>query len=77
MAKWYVAYTDRGPSGPCGQSVECTRHHNDLYIFNDEEAARAFIDKVNNGRIGRMLQNISGAWSEDMNNVFEKTNETT
>ncbi len=66
-----VAYEDKGPSGPCGQSVECTRNHNDLYTFGDEESARAFIAKTQTGRMGRILPKIIGFWSKDMGTVIE------
>jgi hypothetical protein len=69
--KWYVAYSDKGPSGPCGQSVECTRSHHDLYIFDDEVSARDFISKVDDMmRKSRVMPKIEGMWSEEMNNVF-------
>ena len=70
MSKCYVAYEDKGPSGPCGQSVECTRHHNDLYIFDDEESARLFISKVKGPQRSRVMPKIIGFWSEDMENVI-------
>ena len=69
MGKCYVAYEDKGPSGPCGQSVECTRYHNDLYIFDDEESARAFIAKAR-PNTSRVVPKIIGFWSEDMENVI-------
>jgi len=69
MNKYYVAYKDRGPSRPCGQSVECTRPHNDLYIFDDEESARLFITKVQERIISRLSPKIVGFWSIDMGNV--------
>ncbi len=69
---FYVAYEDKGPSGPCGQSVECTRHHNDLYIFDDEESARMFISKAR-PNTSRVMPKITGFWSEDMGNVIATT----
>lgn len=74
MSKWYVAYEDKGPSGPCGQITSVTRTHNDLYIFDDEESARAFISKIENRRGSRIMAKITGAWSEDTGNVFEGKN---
>ena len=71
MSKYYVAYEDKGPSGPCGQSVECTRSHHDLYIFDDEESARAFINKAR-PNTSRVMPKITGFWSEDMGNVIEE-----
>ena len=69
MGKCYVAYEDKGPSGPCGQSVECTRYHNDLYIFDDEESARVFISKAR-PNASRVMPKITGFWSEEMGNVI-------
>lgn len=71
MGKYYVAYEDKGPSGPCGQVTSVTRIHNDLYVFDDEESARLFIEKVN-GKISssRIRSRIIGFWSEDIGNVI-------
>ena len=69
MSKWYVAYEDKGPSGPCGQSTECTRHHNDLYVFDDEKSARAFIIRARVLR-SRVKPRIVDVWSKEMNNVI-------
>ena len=69
MNKYYVAYEDKGPSRPCGQSVSCTRHHHDLYIFDDEESARAFIAKAR-PNASRVMPKIVGFWSDDMENVI-------
>ena len=70
--KFYVAYEDKGPSGPCGQSVECTRSHHDLYIFDDEASARLFIDKAR-PNASRLMPKIVGFWSYDLGNVIEET----
>ena len=70
MSKCYVAYEDKGPSGPCGQVTSVTRTHNDLYIFDDEESARAFISKVKGPKRIRIMPKITGFWSEDMGNVL-------
>ena len=72
MNKWYVAYEDKGPSGPCGQITSVTRSHHDLYIFDDEESARAFITKVTGFNTSRIMPKITGFWSEDMRNVIEE-----
>lgn len=69
MSKYYVAYEDKGPSGPCGQAISVTRNHNDLYIFDDEESARVFISKVR-PNTSRIMPKIVGFWSEDMENVI-------
>ncbi len=71
MSKYYVAYEDKGSSGPCGQSVECTRSHHDLYIFDDEASARKFIDKVR-PNASRVMPKVTGLWSEDMGNVYKQ-----
>ena len=76
MSKWYVAYEDKGPSRPCGQSVSCTRFHNDLYVFDDEESARAFISKAR-PNASRVMPKIIGVWSEDTGSVFEGINDET
>ena len=73
MSKCYVAYEDKGPSGPCGQTTSVTRNHNDLYIFDDEESARAFISRVTEPQKSRVMPKITGFWSEDMENVLEKS----
>lgn len=71
MAKYYVAYEDKGPSGPCGQVTSVTRTHNDLYIFDDEEIARLFIEKIRSrGSGSRIMSKIIGFWSEDMGNII-------
>ena len=70
---WYVAYSDKGPSGPCGQSVGCTRSHNDLYIFDDEAGAREFISNINEKmRKSRKMPKADGIWSDKMNNVIKQ-----
>jgi hypothetical protein len=66
---YYVAYEDKGPSLPCGQSIECTRWHNDLYIFNREEDAREFIKNIH--KIPRISPKIVGFWSDEMGNVLK------
>jgi len=71
MSKFYVAYEDKGPSGPCGQAVSVTRSHNDLYIFDDEASAREFIDEAR-PNASRVMPKIIGFWSEDMGNVLKK-----
>ena len=70
MSRCYVAYEDKGPFGPCGQVTSVTRTHNDLYIFDDEESARAFISKVRGPQRSRVMPKIIGFWSEDMENVI-------
>ena len=70
MSKFYVAYEDKGPSGPCGQAVSVTRSHNDLYIFDDEASARAFISKAR-PNTSRVMPKITGLWSKDMGDVIE------
>ena len=75
MSKCYVAYEDRGPSGPCGQITSVTRTHNDLYIFDDETSARLFVDKVEKCRpTSRLSPRITGFWSEEHGNLFDETN---
>jgi len=79
MSKYYVAYEDNGPSGPCGQTVENTAPWRKLYIFNDETEARAFVARVTEHpfKLGRIRPRIIGFWSDDLNydNVVEKDNE--
>ena len=70
MTEFYVAYEDRGPSRPCGQSVECTRHHKDLYVFDTYEGARAFITRIEEGLLSRVRPRITGFWSDEMNDVI-------
>lgn len=70
MNQFYVAYEDKGPSRPCGQSVECTRHHADLYTFDTYEAARTFITRVEKGLPSRIRPRIIGFWSDEMENVI-------
>ena len=45
-----VMYSDKGPSGLCGQSVSITCPHTYLYWFPDEDTMRA---KLASGTIGR------------------------
>ncbi|MCK5608343.1 hypothetical protein KAR91_41055 [Candidatus Pacearchaeota archaeon] len=72
MSKYYVAYEDKGPSGPCGQVTSVTRCHSDLYVFDDEESARSFIKKVDERIIrSRIMPKITGFWSEAMGNVLK------
>lgn len=70
MGKCYVAYEDKGPSGPCGQITSVTRTHNDLYIFDDEESAKAFISKARPSA-SRVMPKIIGFWSKDYGNVIK------
>mgnify|MGYP001086579038 CR=1 FL=1 len=67
MNKYYVAYEDRGPSGPCGQTVENTAPWKKLYVFVDEVKARKFVADVteNPFKIGRLHPRITGFWSDD------------
>ena len=45
-----VVYSDKGPLGPCGQSMCTTCPHTYLYWFPDEDTMKA---KLNDGTIGR------------------------
>jgi hypothetical protein len=69
MSKYYVVYEDKGPSGPCGQVTSVTRTHNDLYVFDDEESAKLFIDKAR-PNASRVMPKIIGFWSTDIGNVI-------
>lgn len=73
MSKYYIAYEDKGPSGPCGQVTSITRTRNDLYVFDDEESARTFISKARPNP-NRIMPKITGFWSEECGNVIDKTN---
>ena len=44
--EYYIAYEDKGPSGPCGQTFENTAPWRKLHIFENESDAREFIDKA-------------------------------
>ena len=74
--KYYVAYEDKGPSGPCGQTVKNTDPWRKLYIFIDEQEARDFIKNVTEApfKLGRLRPKIIGFWSnsEPYNNVIRK-----
>lgn len=76
MIKYYVAYEDKGPSGPCGQTVSTTMSWNKLYIFNDEQKARDFVQVITGSPFkgGRKHPKIRGFWSNDpdYNNVIEE-----
>jgi len=68
--KYYVAISDKGPSRPCGQSVETTRPHNDLFIFESREAAVEAIEKARSQKFGRSCVKILGCYSEEMGNLI-------
>ena len=69
---YYVAYEDKGPSGPCGQTVENTAPWRKLYIFGNESDAREFVDSVYLWR--RIAPKIIGFWSDSVywNNIIDK-----
>jgi len=51
--------------------VEYTRHHNDLYVFDNEDSAQLFIKKVGDMKLSsRIRPRVTGFWSEDMGNVI-------
>jgi hypothetical protein len=59
---FYIAYEDKGPSGPCGQSCSNTMPWRHLYTFEDETKAREFPGKIRTW--GRMSPKILGIWSD-------------
>ena len=76
MNKYYVAYEDKGPSGPCGQAVSTTAPWRNLYIFSDEQKARDFVTMITDSpfKLGRLWPKILGFWSNDINynNAIER-----
>lgn len=38
-------YTDKGPKGPCGQSVSMTCNHTSVHIFRDEDTMREWVSE--------------------------------
>ena len=68
--KYYLAVSDRGPSGPCGQSVETTRSHNDLFVFEGRKAAVIAREQMLSPKSGRAGVKILGIYSEEMGNLI-------
>lgn len=69
----YVRYQDDGPSGPCGQTMNVTSPWDRLYVYENEEDARAFVRFVKDKRVGwgRRNPRISGYWSWADGNAYE------
>ena len=69
MSNYYVAYEDKGPSGPCGLSIRTTAPWRKLYVFNNEKEARDFIQMIVgcSGTYYRKVPRIIGFWSNDPN----------
>ena len=40
-----LVYTDEGPGGPCGQGMHTTSAWTRVYVFDDEDAARSWLEK--------------------------------
>ncbi len=61
--KYYVAYEDKGPSGPGIDSVP----YKHLYIFTDYQKAKDFIQKITEKSLslGRRQPKILGFWIEE------------
>lgn len=67
----YVGYEDKGPSGPCGQTVSNTAPWRKLYVFNSRESFQNFMDSIHS--IRRIQPKIVGVWDSEFDDVvFEK-----
>ena len=66
VSQYFVAYEDKGPSGPCGQITSVTSPWRKLYVFTDEAKSRELVKKVteNPFNSGRLYPKIIGYWSD-------------
>jgi len=69
----YVNYTDQGPAGICGQSCDVTNPWNRLYIFDDYDTARQFMESLEGGN-GRLHPRVKYYWDdlEGFQQVFDQ-----
>lgn len=69
---YFVAYEDKGPSGPCGQITSVTSPWQKLYVFTNEAKARELIKKIteNPFNSGRLYPKITGYWSDVYESVI-------
>lgn len=68
-----VVYTDDGPSGICGQSMNITAPHTYILIYENEDKFRA--DKDNIGRRGKNSKIrfvVIGEWSNQGSFILAK-----
>ena len=62
--RFYVAYEDDGPIGPCVQCATVTSPWKKLYIFNDYDSLKKFYFNVENKKGSRKNPRIVGLWEE-------------
>jgi len=61
--RYFVAYQDDGPKGPCGQSYATTKPWNRLYVFDHPKAMLDFIHDVG-VETHRLCPRVTGFWAE-------------
>ncbi len=72
----WAIYTDRGPSGPCGQSMSITCPHSVFAVFPDEASMRAAVDKMFRGGKQSNLQfGVIGEWSTGNGSIVVESKE--
>jgi hypothetical protein len=62
----WCLYSDEGPSGVCGQSMDTTCSHTYLAIWPNENAMRAEMESGKTGRggkRGRVMWGVVGEWA--------------
>ena len=65
IERFFVAYEDDGPSGPCGQDMRTTSPWRRLYEFDNEDDALAFYKLLKSGTWRfRLRSRAVGFWSD-------------
>lgn len=62
----WCLYSDEGPNGPCGQSMDTTCPHAYLAIWPNEDSMRAAMESGKAGRGGkreRVMWGVVGEWT--------------
>lgn len=59
-----LVYTDEGPGGPCGQSCSTTSEWSRVYLFDDEDSARKWLDAQGAPRRKRARWHIVSSYPE-------------
>jgi len=61
--EFFVAYSDEGPTGCCGQDVASTGHDNKLYRLKTYEDMKHLIELIEKNVMRRRKPRILGAWT--------------
>ena len=60
----WLIYTDRGPVGPCGQSMSTTCDHSVFAVFESEDQLREYVQSwVRHGKAWNLQYGVIGEWS--------------